>query len=165
MNKLVFVDMDGTLSVPQYQAPDGRMVIGFADADWLEYCREHGAASYEFCRPVPCTARYVRAMKAAGARLFVLSSVMSDDEAEAKTVFAKRHFPDVFEAFCYVREDAQKITEICRIAQESGVPAGDCILVEDSYGTLLLAAAQGIEPLHLSMLAESDTLRQATGHV
>ncbi|WP_130837166.1 hypothetical protein [Lachnoclostridium sp. Marseille-P6806] len=152
--RLVFFDVDGTLSIPQYEAPDGRIVIGFPDEDWLRYCKTHGAASYEHCRIVPCTLRYAREQAARGARLFVLSTVMSAEEAEAKTEFIRRCCPSLFADCIYVREDAQKIHEICRAAEQLGAALPDCALVEDSYANLLRAAAAGIEPVHLSMLAE-----------
>lgn len=152
--RLLFFDVDGTLSIPQYEAPDGRMVIGFPDEDWLRYCKTHGAASYEHCRVVPCTLRYAREQAAQGARLFVLSTVMSGEEAEAKNEFVRRCCPSLFADCIYVREDRQKIREIRRVAEQHGAALSECALVEDSYANLLRAAAEGIEPLHLSMLAE-----------
>lgn len=148
--KLAFFDVDGTLSAPRYPHEDGRMDIGFTDEGWLAYCEKYGAHSYDHCRPLPPVRAFAGELHRAGARLFVLSSCMHTNEHAAKTAFIQAHYPDLFEDFFYVFHDGEKIPLIEKTAREAGVPLSSCVLVEDTYSTLLKAYTAGITAVHVA---------------
>lgn len=152
MIRFAFFDVDGTLSVPRYLI-DGEIRIGTTDEGWIEFCETHKENSYDLCHAVPCVKEHAEMLKKNGARLFVLSTVMSPYEKDAKTKFVQEKYPGLFDGFIYVEHDAEKIPVIERFAAENAVKISECELVEDTFATLLKANEKGIVPMHLSMLA------------
>lgn len=155
MIQYAFFDVDGTLSSPRYLI-DGEFGIGTTDAAWAEYCRVHKEDSYEYCYGVAPVRAHAEALKKAGAKLFVLSSIHTDEERDAKTKFVNRVYPGLFDDFFYVWEDARKLTLIQEMAADAQIPLADCELVEDTLNTLFKAATLGITPMHISMLVQED---------
>lgn len=151
MKKLLFVDVDGTLSSPCYKV-DGKFQIGMSGEQWQEYCKAHGEDTYEYCRPVPVVKEYIEAAKADGATLFVLSTTSSPEEIKAKRKFVGQHYPGLFEEVIGVEHDNQKVDYILEKAQELGVAAVNCELIEDTYHILLQAVTTGIQCTHLSTI-------------
>ena len=155
MEKLVFFDVDGVLSVPRYLI-GGRMTIGTTNEMWKAYCRIHGADTYEYCVGIRAVRAYAEKLKAEGARLFVLSAVACEDEARAKDKFIARLYPGLFEENIYVDDAPDKVPYILKRAEELGVPVSSCELVEDNLELLFVANTAGIIPTHLSMLVAED---------
>lgn len=155
MIRFAFFDVDGTLSAPRYFI-DGKMQIGTTEQAWIDYCQEHREDSYEYCYAVIPVREHAEKLKAEGARLFVLSSIMSELEIDAKTKFVKRLYPDLFEDFFFVWEDKDKLTLIENFAKKEGVDVSECELVEDTLATLFKAATIGITPMHVSMLVQDE---------
>ena len=147
----MFFDVDGVLSVPRYLI-GGRMTIGTTSENWKAYCRLHGDDTYEFCHGVGPVRAYAEKRKAEGARLFVLSAVICEEEERAKDKFVERCYPGLFESCHYVYEASEKIPFILNMAEKEGVSAADCELVEDNLDILFAANTAGITPMHLSML-------------
>ncbi len=151
MKKLLFVDVDGTLSSPCYKV-DEKFQIGMSGEQWEEYCKVHGEDTYEYCRPVPVVKEYIEAAKANGAMLFVLTTTCSQDEIKAKRKFVNQHYAGLFEEVIGVEHDNQKVDYILEKAQELGVAAVNCELIEDTYNILLQAITTGIQCTHLSTI-------------
>lgn len=149
--KLAFFDIDGTLSVPRYWI-DGRFQIGTDEQGWIDYCLEHREDSYEFCYGSAPVRAHAEELKKSGCRLFVLSSIASDLEKDAKTKFAKRMYPGLFEDFFYVHRDLDKLEVIKQMAEENSVTLSECELVEDTLAILFPANRLGIRATHISML-------------
>lgn len=149
--KLAFFDVDGTLSVPRYRN-NGQYVIGFSEEDWVTHCVTSGENAYDDCLPVAPARRHAEALKQAGARLFVLTTSMSEAETAAKKKFIRENFPGLFEEVIAVPSDAEKAGEIRRRAEEAGVSLSACELVEDTYATLLAVLPLGIRGTHISRL-------------
>ena len=154
--KLAFFDVDGTLSAPQYPHENGRMDIGFTEDGWLTYCEKSGILGYDFCRPLPPVRTFAEELHRAGTRLFVLSSCMHTNEHAAKTIFVQKHYPDLFEEFFYVLHDGEKIPLMEKAARDAGVPLSSCMLVEDTYSTLLKAYEAGITAVHVANIVAGN---------
>ncbi len=154
--KLAFFDVDGTLSAPRYPHENGRMDIGFTEDGWLAYCEKTGPHGYDFCRPLPPVRAFAEELHRAGTRLFVLSSCSHPNEHAAKTGFIQTHYPDLFEDFFYVIHDGEKVPLMEKAARDAGVPLSSCMLVEDTYSTLLKAYAAGIIAVHVANIVAGN---------
>ena len=106
--KIMFVDVDGTLSSPCYKV-DGKFQIGMSDVQWASYCKEHGEDTYEWCRPVMPVKKYALDAKAAGAKLYVLTTSGTQIETEAKRKFIDRYYPGIFDDIYSVEHDNEKV--------------------------------------------------------
>jgi FMN phosphatase YigB (HAD superfamily) len=148
--KLAFFDMDGTLCSPQYLV-DGKLEIGLPEG-WVEYCVEKGSDTYEDCKPVRIVGDYARKLKEDGRKLYVLSTVQTSFEYDAKKSFLDQHYPGLFEALLTVSQDEYKWKVITKMAEKMHVGPEDCELVEDTYLTLIEAAGRGIKATHISSL-------------
>ena len=148
--KLAFFDVDGTLSAPQYPHEDGSMDIGFTAEGWLTYCEKTGEDGYAFCKPLPPVKEFAVTLRQSSCRLFVLSSCFHPNEPAAKRKFIRTYYPDLFEECYFVDSDEEKIPLIQKIAQGSGVPLSSCMLVEDTYTTLLKSYEAGIISVHIA---------------
>lgn len=149
--KLVFFDVDGTLSSPYYMV-DGRLQIGMSDKQWDSYCREYGEDAYQWCKPVPQVKDYAVRAKKNGASLYVLTTSSTDRETEAKRKFIQRYYDGVFEDIYAVCCDDDKVGVILKKAQECGVSPQECEMVEDTYRILLQTVTAGIESTHISTI-------------
>ena len=157
--RLAFFDVDGVLSAPQYPSGEGDLSIGFTTENWLAYCEEAREDSYMPCRPLPCVKKFASSLKAEGVKLYVLSTVFSEYEPAAKKKFIDTHYPGLFEEYIFVPEDLQKVDAILRTAEEYGCSPQECVLVEDTYNTLLAAYPHGITCVHLSNIIAGNISR------
>ena len=154
MSKLVFFDVDGTLSAPYYPV-NGKMDIGMTTEAWIRYCVSYGKDAYQWCKAVPQIKAYAQQKKLEGARLYVLTSTRTSIETVAKRQFVENEYPGLFEDVIGVAEDDLKITVMDQIARDTGVANEECELVEDTYFTLLTARESGFKATHISnILAE-----------
>lgn len=154
MTQLVFFDLDGTLSAPEYR-DGGKPVIGFHTSDdWVDYCNTFDREAYLYCRPVLPVKRYAVQKKTEGARLFVLTTILCESEVRAKEAFLERHYSGLFEELITVDNTKEKRTMIKAIAARENIPLERCELVEDTFMTLLDVISEGIEVTHLSELVE-----------
>ena len=157
--RLAFFDVDGVLSAPQYPVPAGDMAIGFTLQGWLDYCETTGEDGYRFCRALPCVKEFASELKAEGARLCVLSTCHAEQEPAAKITFIREHYPDLFDEYLFVWEDAEKTPTIEQKAAENGCSLQECLLVEDTYSTLLSAFQRGILCVHISNIIAGNISR------
>ena len=159
MTSLAFVDVDGVLSAPRFKDHEGNMVVGFPQEEWLSYCQEKGEASYEDCSPIPGVSEYLWKLKWEGARLFVLTSSSLEIETKAKKVYVEEHFPNLFDEIYAVEHDAEKVPFIVEMADREEVPLGECLLLEDTYNTVLAAHERGIAGVHISNILAGNVTR------
>lgn len=149
--KLVFFDIDGTLSVPIYN-DHGKMVVGFTDEGWYEHCENFREHAYDDCKPVLPVKRYAEELKKQGARLFVLSLSQTEGEDLAKHQFIKDHFDGLFEKVLVVRSNDEKIEVIKQYSVSEQVKLSECELVEDTYSNVLKANDNGIIGTHIAAI-------------
>ena len=147
--ELVFFDIDGTLSVPRYN-DNGRLVIGFSDEGWENFCNNAGEDGYRDCIVVKPVVRYAEKRKSEGALLYVLSTAHYENEVKSKHKFINETFPGLFEEVLTVPRDPDKLTVISGMAEERGLKLSECELVEDTYATILKANEIGIKATHIS---------------
>ena len=152
--KLLFVDVDGVLSVPDF--PDAGTAgprVGMPEEDWLEYCVRNGDASYAGCSAAPCAKRYAEKKKAEGAETFVLTAVRTSFEADAKRKFVREKYGGAFDRFVAVGNSSDKLPVILAIAKTKGARPEECEIVEDDYGTLIECHRAGIKATHVVSVA------------
>ena len=149
MTRLAFFDMDGTLCEPNYFTGVFE-TIGFTEEGWIAFCAKNGENTYDNCRPLPRVAAYAASLKENGAVLYVLTGAITSIEVDAKRKFVKENYPDLFENVIAVPDEDRKLKVIRAFAEMHGVPLTECELVEDTYTTLLRAAAEGIRTKHVS---------------
>jgi len=160
--KLVFFDVDGTLSCPAYLV-DGRLQVGMSDQAWINYCEEHGEDTYEYCKAVPAVKAYAQKHKAAGARLFVLTATQGETETKAKHKFIKRLYDGLFEEIIPVYHEAEKLQVVKAYAEKYGVDLSECEIVEDTFKILLEVVQAGVVATHVVNVCteyENDLLRK-----
>lgn len=151
MSEIVFVDVDGTLSVPIYKK-NGADVIGFSPEEWLKYCIQNGEDTYQYCKPVAAVKKYAQKRKREGAVLYVLTTSKTSFETKAKEKFTERYYPGLFEEIIAVASDEMKLPVMLSVAEKYGVRPEKCELVEDTFSTLLQIMQSGIRPVHISHL-------------
>ena len=156
--KLVFFDMDGTLSVPIYKDAEGNDVLGFSQEEWERYCVLNGEDTYQYCKPVEPVRQYAKRRKAEGAKLFVLTTSSMSFENDAKRKFANRYYPDLFEDIIAVGKDAMKAVVMRHMAEKFQTSLCNCELVEDTYATLLDVVSQGMKGTHITHIISSDEI-------
>lgn len=153
--KIVFFDLDGTLSIPEYRN-DGEPVIGFPTIrEWVHYCETAGRDAYQYCKPVKVTKKYAAELKSAGIKLYVLTAVMSNAEIEAKKVFIKDNYDGLFEDLLTVSNASEKREKIRKVAEMESVSCCECELVEDDFSTLLDVMGDGVKTTHISKLIDN----------
>ncbi|MBQ6734248.1 MAG: hypothetical protein IJR00_04975 [Lachnospiraceae bacterium] len=151
-SKLAFFDVDGTLSAPCYLQEDGRYLIGVTDEEWQRFLEKTGEDAYRDCAIVPAVRDFARSLLAKGVRLFVLSSTSSETESKAKIKFINRRYPNLFEEYYFTATDAEKLRVMEEKAAAEHLTLSDCILVEDTYQTLLNASPKGVICIHVANL-------------
>ena len=149
MIRLAFFDVDGTLSAPVYLV-DGKYGPGMPGDDWVRYCVKYGADAYQWCKFIPAVKAYALKLKKAGARLFVLTSVETSFETEAKHKFIDTYYPGIFEKVISVSKDEYKFIVIDEMAKITGYALEECELVEDTFSTVLDVSLKGIKATHIS---------------
>lgn len=153
--RIIFFDVDGTLSAPCYNV-DGKLQIGMSDEKWAWYCEHYGKDAYRWCRPVPQVKEYAKRAKADGARLFVLTTSGTQIETIAKEKFLEDNYPGMFDGVYSVLHDDDKCPFILEKAEEFGVTPQECELVEDTYRILLQTVVAGIKSTHISTILTMD---------
>lgn len=149
--KAIFIDVDGTLSSPCYKV-DGKFQIGMSDTQWAAYCKEQGVDTYRWCRPVMPVKEYALKAKAAGAKLYVLTTSGTEIETAAKRKFIDHYYQGIFDEIYAVGHDDDKVKFILQKADEFGIAPSDCELVEDTYRILLQTVTEGIKSTHITTI-------------
>ena len=86
---LYFFDIDGTLSAPRYD-DHGKMVVGFYDEDWQDFCMNHTEDAYDHCAIVQPIYDYAKKMADEGHMVCILSTICDYYEMLAKHSFLQK---------------------------------------------------------------------------
>lgn len=86
---LYFFDIDGTLVAPRFKDND-KMVIGFDDATYEQYCLDHTKDGYDNCVIVKPVFDYATKLKKEGHMIFIITGIGSEAELEMKHAFFKK---------------------------------------------------------------------------
>lgn len=147
-NKLIFFDIDGTLSIPRYKVGEGEYVSCFCKEDWMAYCREHGENAYANCKGVEDLKTLMRRLRDNGYAVYIASICMTTEEAQAKIKFLSDNYSGLFDGWTFPKSESDKIHSILSMASNRGKAPGECILVDDTFSTLIKAKNAGIVPVH-----------------
>lgn len=155
--KYVFLDIDGTLSAPVFKG-DRRWVSGFSDEDWLRVNVQ--GYSYDKCIAPKLVKDYIRALSLAGKKLFCLTTETFSFAYYNKVRFILENYPEIEnqEDILFVSKDSDKITLIKEIASRDDIKLSECLLVEDTFSTILLAEQEYISTMHISHLLNWEGL-------
>lgn len=156
MIKIAFFDIDGTLSAPCYPDGKGGFVIGFSVEDWEKYCNACDDEGYLSCGILPPVKEFAGSLAGRGAELYVLSAAVYESEKNAKRRFISEYYPSLFKECLFTEGEADKVPLILQMAAERSLSPKQCLLVEDTYKTLLSANDNGIAALHVSNLMSGN---------
>jgi len=81
---------------------------------------------------------------------------MNELEVDAKALFLEENYQDIFEKYYFVRHDIDKIKVIKDFCLEKKCEINDCMLIEDTYDTLLKAHCEGIIAVHISNILANN---------
>lgn len=156
MIKAAFFDMDGTISAPKY-INFGKAVVGFSPENWIAYCNLVKNDTYKHCKVVEPILEFARQLKKNGTHVYILTMSLSQAEIDAKRVFIRDHaLHTIFEECIFVDTNDEKIDVIRQYAKQHYYPLTQCMLVEDTYTTLLKTAELGIKSVHVSNIIANN---------
>lgn len=147
----VFLDIDGVCSVPIFKN-QGRLVSGFSDEDWLrENIRGY---AYEDCIAPKIVKNYIKALDEVNKRLFCLTTETFSFAYYNKVRFIMSNYPEFKnqEDILFVSKDSDKVLIIKEVAKRDSICLDECLLVDDTFSTILLAEQAGICTMHVSQL-------------
>ena len=156
---MAFFDIDGTLSAPCYPDGKGGFVIGFSVEDWETYCNTSAETGYLSCGIIPQVKEFAENLSGQGAELFILSAAVYGSEKEAKRRFISEYYPGIFRECFFTDHERDKVPLILRMASDRGLAPDRCLLVEDTYNTLLSANDSGIISLHVSNIMAGNHIK------
>ena len=149
--KYIFFDVDGVLSAPSYyDSSTNSQAIGFSDEDWNKYLDCELNDTYKYCKPIKQIYDFVKELLDNNLNTYVLSAVSNDIEANSKTVFLNKYYPNMFIENYYVKHDKDKALFIIDFCKKHNIDTSNCLLVDDTYSLLLDAHCKGIASAHLS---------------
>ena len=156
-NKVAFFDMDGTISAPVY-LDDGKLVIGFDANGWIRQCNKEKKKTYRLCKIVQPVIDFAKKLKSEGYTLYILTVALCESEKDAKWQFIEdNNLYDIFDTCIFASQDDEKLTIMANYAKKNDIPISDCMLVEDTYLTLLKAHCAGFQAVHIANIL-TDTI-------
>lgn len=154
--KTTFFGMDGTVLAPVFRTKAG-VKPGFPSDRWRKFHKNTYRAetgnyeAYRDCPPVEPIIEYARTLKAAGCDVRLLAVVDAQYEFKSRRLWLQRNgLQDLFPEIICVSCPQEKLLSIMRYAKQDSIPLGDCVLVDDDYGLVTDAHAEGIQALHVS---------------
>ena len=156
--KYVFFDIDGVLSIPRYKNfLTGKIVSGFSDEEWLKYdiFSQH---PYEYCIAPKIMKELVNIMhnnRGICKRCFGLTADTNSFSYNSKKRFIKDNYPEInTEDIILVSSADMKVDVIKYIAERDGINLKECLLIEDTFQTIINTELAGICNLHISEASE-----------
>lgn len=156
--KVAFFDMDGTLVAPFFKTESGAVVLGFSKPEWLAFCNEKKEHAYDECVPVLRMIETANMFAENGYVIKILTVVLSEGEKLAKEHWVESDptYRSIFSEVICVSDEKAKIDYIRDYIKSNDIQPINCILVEDSFNTVLEAIPLGINALHISHLIAVD---------
>lgn len=151
--KYVFFDIDGVLSAPRYLNEENKFVSGFSDNDWVEY-NVNVPQSYKNCVAPKLVKQFVSACALADKRLFCLTAEATAFTYFSKVDFVLSNYPEFKNErdILFTESPKLKLDVIAHIAKRDSLRIDECLLVEDTYPTIVQANQLGISTMHISHL-------------
>lgn len=164
--KYVFFDIDGVLSAPRYLNEENKFVSGFSDNGWVEY-NVNVPQSYKNCVAPKLVKQFVSACALANKRIFCLTADANAFSYFSKVDFVLSNYPE-FENerdILFTDSPKLKLDLISYIAKRDSLRIDECLLVEDTYPTLVEANQLGISTMHISHLLDWEGIDVTTVRV
>ena len=155
--KIAFFDMDGTIAAPRY-IDKGKPVIGFDAQGWIDYCNKTQPDAYAICKVIQPVVDFAKKLKEEGYLLYILTMSLSKAEENSKWEFVRQmNLDTIFDDILFTPNDDTKLIVMASCATEYHIPNEFCMLVEDTYSTLLKAHKAGFQAVHISNIL-TDTI-------
>lgn len=149
--KVAFFDMDGTLVAPVFGKDSGDIVFGFPEQEWIEFCNKRRETAYELCPTLGPIIDRARVFRKNGYDVKILTVALSEGEQIAKrTLVRKRAWDQIFSDIIFVPNVDAKISYIRNYISENDINPINCVLIEDSFSTVLKSIPLGISAYHIS---------------
>lgn len=159
--KYVFFDVDGVLSVPRYKNFDKEeYVSGFTDENWLKFdiFSEH---PYKDCIAPKTMKKFVHVLhknRGICKKIFCLTVDDNSFSYNSKKRFIKEHYPEIKEEnMILVASTGMKKDVIRYIAEKDNINVKECLLIEDTFQTIIDAELAGISNLHVAGIPDLVT--------
>lgn len=153
--KIVFFDVDGTLSIPRYLNSSGEFVIGFTDDDWV-ISNIDKKDFYKYCIPVKTktcidTLDYLYSN---GADAKILTAEYTMGSLRSKTNFILDNFSAYFcEDDIYICPRTEDKLKFMRLyALKYGLKPNEICIIDDVFDLCLKANNLGFKAIHSSYL-------------
>lgn len=152
--KYVFFDIDGVLSVPRYKCLEtDKYVSGFSDEEWIKYdvLSEH---PYKNCIAPKLMKTFVQRLYENPCfceRIFCLTADNNSFSYNSKKKFILENYSGIEENdIILVASADMKIDIIKYIAMRDKINLAECLIVEDTFQTIIDAELTGISNLHIA---------------
>lgn len=152
--KIAFFDLDGVLSIPRYKNSDGIITCGMLDTDWFDRCQNEDDI-YKYCIPPKQIINLLQKLKNNNTLLFVLTHETNSGAYFNKVDYVLKNYKDYFTDYrhvLFVNKTENKIKLIKSYAKKYKLTLDQCLLIEDTYDTCLLATNNNIKAMHISEL-------------
>ena len=156
--KYVFFDVDGVLSIPRYKSLDKEeYVSGFTDEEWLKFdiFSEH---PYENCIASRTIKKFVHLLyknRGICKKIFCLTADDNSFSYNSKKRFIKENYPEITEDdILWVSSANMKVNVIKYIAERDKINVQECLLIEDTFQTIIDAELAGISNLHVAEIPD-----------
>lgn len=161
--KYVFFDIDGVLSAPRYLNEENKFVSGFSDNDWIEY-NVNVSQSYKNCVAPKLVKQFVSACASANKKLFCLTAEDNAFAYFSKVDFVLNNYPEFKNErdILFTNSSELKLDLIAYIAKRDSLRIDECLLVEDTFPTILEANKLGISTMHISHLLDWEGIDVTT---
>lgn len=152
--KYVFFDVDGVLSVPRYKNFDKEeYVSGFTDENWLKFdiFSKH---PYKDCIAPRAMKKFIHILhknRGLCKKIFCLTVDDNSFSYNSKKKFIKENYPEITEEHILWVASANMKTDVIRyIAERDKINTKECLLIEDTFQTIIDAELMGISNLHVA---------------
>lgn len=168
--KLAFFDIDGTLSVPQYDFASviesekgnlevyqefkdfvgGNLLNGCEESKWVDF-NILNSNSYANCRAPVTIVNFVKKLREKGTVVFALTEEHFSFALNNKAKWVHEKYKLPLENVVWVDDKEKKVDMICRICRLKGIKdLSDVLMVDDTFSILLKASEKGISTAHIS---------------
>lgn len=154
--KLLFLDIDGVLSIPRYYSDkrDTVLTCGMPEEDWFRMCNTNNDV-YMDCGVPKGVVKILRDAKKNGIEFYALTVETNSGEYFNKVNFLKTRYPAYFKSYekvLFVDKPTDKVKMLETYTKEFGVCKSDVVLIDDSFDICLQVANAGYKAIHVSEL-------------
>ena len=147
--QIAFFDIDGTLSVPQYDVGNGVLKPGGTQEWWLEFNMDRDN-TYRTCRAPVTMVNFVSELRKKNVLVKCLTEEHSSFAFNNKAVWVEEQYGIPFEDIFWVDDKAAKVPVILKYCQLFNYEPKDVLFVDDTFPIVLEATVAGLCAKHIS---------------